>query len=52
MDVGQVANFWISSHNLCEVAVIQKFQYFQNYKKVLYGAAIMLSNMAAIQSYL
>ena len=26
----QVANFWLSSHNLGEVAVIQKIQYFQN----------------------
>ena len=26
----EVAIFWFSSHNLGEVAVIQKFQYFQN----------------------
>ena len=28
--VSLVANFWLSSHNFDEVAVIQKFQYFQN----------------------
>ena len=29
--VSQVANVWFSSHNFGEVAVIQKFQYFQNF---------------------
>ena len=28
--VSQVANVWFSSHNFGEVAVIQKFQHFQN----------------------
>ena len=32
---------WLSSHNFGEVAVIQKFQYFQNYNGVLYGAAML-----------
>ena len=40
-----VANFWLSSHNFGKVAVIQKFQYFQSYNRVLYGAA-MIDNMA------
>ena len=42
--VSQDANFWLSSHNLDEVAVIQKCQYFQNYKLesfFLYGTAML-----------
>ena len=31
--VSQVANVWLSSHNFGEVAVIQKFQYFQKLLK-------------------
>ena len=37
--VSQVANFWFSSHNFGEVAVIQTFQYFQVVKRVLHEAA-------------
>ena len=35
------ANSWFSSHNFGKVVVIQKFQYFQNYNGVLYGAAML-----------
>ena len=37
----QGANLWLSSYNFGEVAVIQKFQYFQNSNGVLYGAAML-----------
>ena len=40
--ISQVANLWFFS----KVAVIKKFQYFQNYNRVLHGAA-MLDEMAA-----
>ena len=33
----QVANFWFSSHNSGEIAVIQKFQYFRNYSSFVWG---------------
>ena len=42
--VSQVANFSFSSRKFGEVAVIQKFKYFQNYNGVLYGA-VMLDDM-------
>ena len=38
MDRTQVANFWLSSHNFGEVAVIQ---IFPKLKRVLYGAAML-----------
>ena len=45
--VSQVANFWLSSHNFGEVAVIQKFQYSQNYKEsFVWGSHATSSNMA------
>ena len=31
--VSQVTKFWLSNHNLGKVAVIQKYQYFQNWKE-------------------
>ena len=34
-------SFWFSSRNFGKVAVIQKFQYFQNVR-VLYGAAMLI----------
>ena len=39
--VSLVANYWLSSRNFGEVAVIQKFQYFQVVKRVLYGATML-----------
>ena len=36
----QVANFWFSSHNSGEIAVIQKFKHFQNYSSFVWGSRV------------